>query len=112
MCVHTHECVYVGLPWRLTSYCALLELVELALDEAQDQTGLAHGRLPQKHQLELADLVAGVGPVGACRSSPVGHDLCQSPHSVSLTHTHAALSRCCRLLGPNTHTQTNKQANG
>ena len=42
---------------------ALLELVELALDEAQHQARLAHRGLAQKHQLELAGLV---GSDSAC----------------------------------------------
>lgn len=47
-------------PWLgwepLTSYGRLLELVELSLDEAQHQAGLAYSHVPQQHQLELADL--------------------------------------------------------
>lgn len=49
--------------------------MELALDEAQDQAGLAHGRLSQQHQLELADLVGSGsgGAVGPRRSSSARH---------------------------------------
>lgn len=39
--------------------------MELSFDEAQHQAGLSHRRLPQQHQLKLADFVArrcGVGP--------------------------------------------------
>lgn len=43
-----------GFPF--TSNGRLLELVELSLDEAQHQAGLAHGHVAQQHQLELADL--------------------------------------------------------
>lgn len=63
----------------VTSNGALLELVELSLDEAKHQAGLAHRRLPQKYQLELADLVTSVRPVGSRSSSPVGHGLVRSP---------------------------------
>lgn len=49
--------------------------MELALDEAQYQAGLANGRLSQQHQLELADLVGGGGggAVGPRRSSSPRH---------------------------------------
>lgn len=58
----------------LTSNGALLKLVELAFDETQHQTGLAHRRLPQQHQFELADLIRYGGPVGPGRSSAAsGH---------------------------------------
>jgi len=38
---------------------ALLKVEELALDEAENQTGLAHGGLTEEHQLELRNLVGG-----------------------------------------------------
>lgn len=63
----------------VTSNGALLELVELSLDKPEHQAGLAHCRLPQKYQLELADLVTSVRPVGSRSSSPVGHGLVRSP---------------------------------
>ena len=59
----------------LTSYCALLKFMKLAFDKPKHQTGLPHSRLSQQHQLELADLVAGIGPVGSCRSTPTCHNL-------------------------------------
>lgn len=48
--------------------------MELAFDEAQHQARLAHGRLPQQHQLELADLVGGRGAIrpGSTSTTP-GH---------------------------------------
>lgn len=63
----------------LTSYCALLKLMELALDESKHKAGLAHSWLSQQDQFELADLIARVGPVGPGRSSPIGHDSGQCP---------------------------------
>lgn len=38
-------CAEEALTLTLTSYCALLKLVELALDKTQHQTRLAHCRL-------------------------------------------------------------------
>ena len=67
-----------------TSDGALLELVELALDEAQYQAGLPHRRLPKKHQLELADLIGRVGTVGSRGSTSVCH---VTTHSQGLAHT-------------------------
>lgn len=62
--------------------CALLVLVELSLDEAQHQRGLADGRLAQQHQLELADfaLCAAVGALDAAAAASliVRHDSTQS----------------------------------
>lgn len=63
----------------LTSYCALLEFVELTLDEAEHQAGLPNGRLPQQHQFKLTDLGPGVGSVGSRGTSPTGHGLLRSP---------------------------------
>lgn len=63
----------------LTSYCALLEFVELTLDEAEHQAGLPNGRLPQQHQFKLTDLGPGVGSIGSRGTSPTGHGLLRSP---------------------------------
>lgn len=57
----------------LTSNGALLVLVELALHKAQHQTGLAHRRLAEQHQFELADLVARSRAIGARRSTASCH---------------------------------------
>lgn len=63
----------------LTSYRALLEFVELTLDEAEHQAGLPDGRLAQQHQFKLTDLVPGVGSIGSRGASPSGHGLLRSP---------------------------------
>lgn len=63
---------YVSFPFALwllltqlfTSNGGLLELIELALDEAQDQAGLAYCHVSQQNQLKLADLGLGQVPVG------------------------------------------------
>lgn len=47
--------------------------MELAFDEAQDQTGLSHCWFAQQHQLKLADLVAHCRAVGPCRSASPSH---------------------------------------
>jgi len=54
------------------TYRALLVLVELSLDEAQHQWGLAHSGLAEEHQLELAAFVlrGAIGPLR--RSSAAG----------------------------------------
>lgn len=58
----------------LTSDGALLELVKLAFDEAQYQAGLAHRRLPQQHQFELADFVGYRGAIRpSCSSAAASH---------------------------------------
>lgn len=41
--------------------------MELALDKAQDQTRLPHGRLAQQDQFELADLITRGRPIGSTR---------------------------------------------
>lgn len=60
---------------------ALLVLVELPLDETQHQRGLAHRRLAQQHQLELAhfSLWSTVWPLG--RSVSVCCHVLQPKHS-------------------------------
>lgn len=59
----------------LTSYRALLKLMELALDKAQHQAGLADRRLAQQHQFELTDFVAGcVWPIRSCSTASSCHD--------------------------------------
>lgn len=57
----------------LTSNCALLVLVELSLDEAEDEAGFAHRRLPQQDQLKLTDLVPSSWSVGSRCTSPTRH---------------------------------------
>lgn len=60
----------------LTSYRALLKLMELAFDEAEDQTGLAHGGLSEQHEFELTDFVAGcIWPIGSRSAASSCHDL-------------------------------------
>ena len=46
-------CVQSG-PIHVPTYLVLEELVS---DEADDQAGLAHGRVPKKHQFEVAHAV-------------------------------------------------------
>lgn len=59
---------------RLTSNGALLILVELAFDETQHQAGLAHGRLSQQDQFELAYFVPdGGGTIGPRWSTSPRH---------------------------------------
>lgn len=53
--------IRLSLTELLTSNGGLLELIELALDKAQDQAGLSHCHVPQQHQFKLADL--GLGQV-------------------------------------------------
>lgn len=60
--------------------------MELALDETQYQAGLAHGRLSQQHQLELADLVGGGG------SRAVGPRHSYSPRHASTRGEQAGLT--------------------
>lgn len=58
----------------LTSDGALLELMKLAFDKAQHQAGLAHRRLPQQHQFELADFVGYRGAIRpSCSSTAASH---------------------------------------
>lgn len=61
------------LPGSLTSNGALLVLVELSLDKAEDEAGFAHCRLPQEDQLKLTDFVASSWSIGACCTSPTRH---------------------------------------
>ena len=58
---------------RLTSYCALLKLMELSFDKAKHKTGLANRRLPEQDQLKLANLVCRIRPIGSRSSSAIGH---------------------------------------
>lgn len=58
----------------LTPNGALLKFMKLAFDKAQHQTGLAHRRLPQQHQFELADFVCHRGAVRpGCSSTAASH---------------------------------------
>lgn len=54
--------------------------MELPLDKAEDQAGLAHGRLAQEDQLKLTDLVASSWSIGSCCTSSTRHGalLCSS----------------------------------
>lgn len=57
----------------LTSDCALLVLVELSLDKAEDKAGFAYCGLPQQDELKLTDLVPSSWSVGSCCTSPTRH---------------------------------------
>ena len=46
--------------------------MELALDEPQDQTRLAHSGLSEEHELELADFTL-LGPIGPLCGAAIGH---------------------------------------
>lgn len=61
----------------LTSNCALLVLVELSLDKAEDEAGFADRGLPQQDQLKLTDLVPSGWSVGSCCTSPTRHGPCR-----------------------------------
>lgn len=82
--IHIHKCeeihpsierisLDINTLW-LTSNSALLILVELAFDETQHQAGLAHGRLSQQDQFELAYFVPdGGGTIGPRWSTSPRH---------------------------------------
>lgn len=74
----------------LTSNCALLVLVELSLDKAEDKAGLAYCRLPQQDQLKLTDLVPSSWSIGSCCTSPTRH----GPSRCSGTSEREGRGRC------------------
>ena len=74
----------------LTSNCALLVLVELPLDEAEDEAGFADRGLPQQDQLKLTDLVPSSWSVGSRCASPTRH----GPSRCSGTSERGGRGRC------------------
>lgn len=74
----------------LTSNCALLVLVELSFDKAEDEAGLAHRRLPQQDQLKLTNLVPSSWSVGSRCTSPTRH----GPSRCSGTSERGGGGRC------------------
>lgn len=65
---------FLTMAHTLTSNGALLVLMKLALDKAQHQAGLAHGRLSKQDQLKLAYFAAdGGGTVGPRWSTSPRH---------------------------------------